>query len=281
MTFSDHIAACNTHDLRGFRPFVIDDAQVGWVRHAFAYRLAAFGMVFVVDKHSVRLAAALRTPEERTRAVDDVMRTLAAEGTIKSWRDEPYAVATRFGGSELMRIERAAVPYFGVRAYGVHLNGFVRRGDGLHLWIGKRAQDKPVAPGKLDNLVAGGQPAGLSLTQNLIKECEEEASIPEALARQAVSVGAISYLLEQPEGLKPDVLFCYDLEVPADFTPRNVDGEIAEFQLMPLGEVARLVRDTFEFKFNVSLVIIDFLIRHGAIAPEDPEYLELVRGLRS
>jgi hypothetical protein len=279
MAFSDHIAACNAHDLRGFWPFLIAEAQVGWVRHEFARRLGAFGAAFAVDADAVRLAAALRTPEERTRAVDEVMRALAADGTITGWRDEPYPVATRFGGPELMRIERAAVAHLGIRAYGVHMNGVVRRDDGLHLWIGRRAADKPVAPGKLDNLVAGGQPAGLSLMDNLVKECEEEASIPEALARQAVSVGAISYCLEQPAGLKPDVLFCYDLEVPTDFTPRNVDGEIAAFRLMPLAEVARLVRDTHEFKFNVNLVIIDFLIRHGAIPPEHPEYLELVKGL--
>ncbi len=281
MSFSDRIAECNVHDLRGFRPFFIDGVQVGRVRHEFAARLAAFGAVFVVDEGSVRLASALNTPEERTQAVDAAMRALAAEGTIKGWRDEPYPVATRFGGAELMRLERAAVPHLGVRSYGVHLNGFVRRDDGLHLWIGRRAKDKPVAPGKLDNLVAGGQPAGMSLSDNLRKECDEEASIPLSLARRATSVGAVTYCLEHPEGLKPDALFCYDLEVPADFTPRNRDGEIAEFQLMPLEEVARLVRDTDAFKFNVNLVIIDFLIRHGAIPPDHPEYLDLVRGLRS
>jgi hypothetical protein len=281
MTFSDRIAECNAHDLRGFRPFVIDDVQVGWVRHGFAARLAAFGTVFVVDEQAVRLASVLRTPDDRTRAVADVVRALADEGAITGWRDEAYPVATRFGRPELMRIERAAVAHFGVRAYGVHMNGVVRRGDGLHLWIGRRAKDKPVAPGKLDNLVAGGQPAGLSLIENLIKECEEEASIPAALARQAVSVSAVTYCLEHPEGLKPDVLFCYDLAVPEDFTPRNRDGEIAEFTLMPVDEVARLVRDTHEFKFNVNLVIVDFLIRHGAIPPEHLEFLDLVKRLRS
>ena len=29
-----------------------------------------------------------------------------------------------------------------------------------------------------------------------------------------------------PEGLKPDVLFCYDLELPGDFVPRPQDGEV-------------------------------------------------------
>jgi len=170
---------------------------------------------------------------------------------------------------------------FGVRAYGVHVNGVVRRPDGLHLWIGRRAPDKPVAPDKLDNMVAGGQPAHLGLMDNLVKEAAEEADIPADLARTARPVGAICYCLEDQWGLKPDVMFCYDLEVPADFTPRNTDGEISSFQLLPIAEVAARVKDGDEFKFNVNLVILDFLLRHGLLSPDDePDYVEIVKGLR-
>ena len=34
-------------------------------------------------------------------------------------------------------------------------------------------------------------------------------------------------------GVKPDQMFCYDLEVPEDFEPIPVDGEVESFQLMP------------------------------------------------
>ena len=40
------------------------------------------------------------------------------------------------------------------------------------------------------------------------------------------------------------------------------------------------IRDTGDFKFNVDLVIIDFAIRHGLIAPDDPDYQEICEGLR-
>jgi hypothetical protein len=40
------------------------------------------------------------------------------------------------------------------------------------------------------------------------------------------------------------------------------------------------VRDTDDFKFNVPLVILDFLVRHGWLRPEDPDYVEIVAGLR-
>jgi hypothetical protein len=76
------------------------------------------------------------------------------------------------------------------------------------------------------------------------------------------------------------VLYCYDLEVPADFVPRNTDGEVESFHLLPLDEVARLVAQTDEFKLNCNLVVIDFLIRHGWVDPSSPAYLPLALGLR-
>jgi len=51
-----------------------------------------------------------------------------------------------------------------------------------------------------DHIVAGGQPHGLSPTANIIKECEEEASIPLELARTLKPVGAVSYTTSRCEG---------------------------------------------------------------------------------
>ena len=82
------------------------------------------------------------------------------------------------------------------------------------------------------------------------------------------------------DGLKPDVQFCYDLELPDGFTPVNQDGEIAEFFLWPIAKVAEVVSETREFKFNCNLVIIDFLLRHGLIDPHHPDYLDIAKGLR-
>ena len=44
-----------------------------------------------------------------------------------------------------------------------------------------------------DHIVAGGQPHGITLMNNVIKECEEEASIPIELARLAKSTGELSH----------------------------------------------------------------------------------------
>jgi hypothetical protein len=277
--FLRHIAACNRAEPADYLPFLIDGATVGRVRRDIAHRLAEFPDLFAVGLREVALQPAFGDFAARAAALDDAVDRLVRIGLVAKKRNEAYPVAARFSDPPLARLDRGAVATFGVRAYGVHLNGFVRKPDGLHLWIGTRARDKLVAPGQLDNLVAGGQPIGLTLTENLVKECAEEADIPEALARQAHPVGAITYAMAVPEGLRADTLFVYDLALDADFVPRNTDGEIERFACMPVAAVAERVRTTDDFKFNVNLVIIDFLIRRGAIAPDHPEYLDIVAGL--
>jgi isopentenyldiphosphate isomerase len=280
VSFLDRIREANTHDLSGFLPFRVDTLPLGWVRPAFADKLAAFPDVFAVADDHVAFAPGLDSPAARTEAVGRTVAALAGDGVLPRLRGEPYRVGAAFTAPRAFLIDRAAVIAFGIRAYGLHVNGFVRDDGGLKMWIGRRSPDKPTYPGMLDNMVAGGQPAGLSLATNLVKEAAEEADIPEALARTAKPVGAISYCQEVTEGLKPDVQYCYDLEVPAEFVPRNTDGEIAEFYLWPIERVAECVRDTTDFKFNCNLVVIDFLIRHGLIPPDHPDYLDLVQGLR-
>ena len=116
----------------------------------------------------------------------------------------------------------------------------------------------------------------------MLKEAEEEAGIEAELAARAIPVGALSYAPEQAEGLRRDVLYLFDLELPAGYTPVNRDGEIAVFELWPIARVVERVRDTDDFKFNCALVVIDFLVRHGVLTPDDePDYLTAPRGLRA
>jgi hypothetical protein len=125
--------------------------------------------------------------------------------------------------------------------------------------------NKLLDPGKLDHIVAGGVPAGLDVVETLVKEAGEEAAIPPERAAAAVHAGVIGYAMERAEGLRRDWLHCYDLMLPADFTPEAVDGEVEAFELWPLPRVFETVRDTDDFKFNVNLVLIDLFIRHGVI----------------
>ena len=282
MTYLDHIKACNTCDIAGFRGFWVEGARVGWVRHALAERLADFHDTMTVTEDAVFLSPRFDSLESRTEAMTRVVDALVRDGNVPRLRGERYPVFPSWGDAPLLTLDRAAVVHFGVVAYGIHVNGFVRReGGGVSLWIGTRARDRSVAPGKLDNLIAGGQPAGLSLADNLVKEAFEEAAIGPELALSARPAGLITYRMETLAGVKVDCLFVYDLELPPGYTPHNTDGEVESFELLPWERVAEIVQNTDDFKFNCNLVIIDFLIRHGLIAPDHPDYIALAAGLRA
>ena len=168
-------------------------------------------------------------------------------------------------GPVLGTIDRGSLPALGIEAVGVHLNGLVEREDGLHMWVGRRAMDKKLDPGKLDHIVGGGVPAGLGPDETLVKEAGEEAGLPPALVAQAVHRRVIGYSMDRPEGLRRDRLHCYDLMLPGDFVPHPVDGEVTGFELWPIARVVEAVRDTDDFKFNVNLVLIDLFERLGLL----------------
>ena len=189
-----------------------------------------------------------------------MVAALVEQGIIAHHLDELYPVTGSDRDLHYASLDRGAAAYFGIRAYGQHVNGYVHDDAGLRMWIGRRAADRIRFPNKLDNVVAGGLPQNKSLAENLIKECHEEAGLSAALASSARAVGAVSYCRQTEIGLKPDTLYCYDLELPRTVVPNNTDGEVAEFKLLDIQQVIDLIQDTDEFKTNCALVIIDFVI---------------------
>jgi 8-oxo-dGTP pyrophosphatase MutT (NUDIX family) len=280
MSYLRHIHSCNPDITEPFLPWLIDGKTYGHVRPGFARQLKPYTKVFQVNGNSVELLPTLQGFAERSAALAEVAADLAQRGVVTSLMDEPYPVTASGRKDAVATIDRTVAAYFGLRSFGQHLNGYVRTAKGCFLWIGKRAQDRVFYPGALDNIVAGGLPYGLSLHDNLLKECWEEAGMSAELAQQAQPVGTVSYNRVTDRGLRPDVIYCYDIELPADFVPQNTDGEVESFSLMPIDEVAAIVRDTDRFKLNCNLVIIDFLLRHGFIAPHEEDYLALNTGLR-
>jgi 8-oxo-dGTP pyrophosphatase MutT (NUDIX family) len=270
--FARHIAACNNMGSPAGRiPFSILGAPVGLLPPELARWLAYRPQHFHFDAKGVSLAASLRGITRRDAALADAVKGMAREGYIKH-RDEPFDVRATADGPVLARLDRGAIPAFGVMAQGVHLNGLVRRADGLHLWLGRRSLTKAVAPGEWDNIVAGGTPAGLDATTTLVKEAEEEAGLPATLAAQARPVARLTYnMLEENGRLRRDILHVFDLDIPEDFTPTPHDDEVDHFKLWPAPRVLELVRDTDSVKFNVNLVLIDLFLREGLIDPEGAE----------
>jgi len=281
-----HITSCNNLNNALLEPLFAGKICIALMHSCMKTHLMNLPQSFGKTAEGWRFTESCNSATQRTEALSHLTSSLIASGDIPSARNEDYPVITEWGQPEIARIDRSAVVPLGIPAFGVHVNGYVRKHDGIHMWIGRRAQDKAVAPGKLDNMVAGGQPAGLSLLENVIKESQEEASLPPEISSQAKPCNMLRYGFTQIDGPavghKFDTLFCYDLELPEDVIPTPGDDECEGFSLIPLQQVLQIIAETDDFKFNVPLVILDFAIRHGILTPDNTaNYADLVNGLHT
>jgi 8-oxo-dGTP pyrophosphatase MutT (NUDIX family) len=260
-------------------PFYVREHPVGWLRPSFADQLRRWPHVFDVNPAFVTLRAKPDTVAGRTDALAEVTRELARDGVIRGWRDEAIRVSHHYAAPELLRIERAAARHFGMMSYGAHANGFTRANGLAQAWIARRSASKSIDPDKLDNLVGGRIAAGFTVDETVRKEAWEEASIPPALLEGAVCISAVRVEYSVPEGLHREILFVHDLWLPDDFKPVNQDGEVAEIRRLPLEDVVEHILQG-DFTLDAGTVMIDGLLRQGALLPEDPLYLELLRLLQ-
>ncbi|XP_055711662.1 uncharacterized protein LOC129806876 [Phlebotomus papatasi] len=270
---------------RSCRPFVVDGKQVGLIRQDVVKQLVKYPEVFSIKQLEaeeyagyIELNPAFRDYTERSRTVDKVLRELREMDVfvaLKGWRDEFYEVKTKH--LALLKMDRSATCLFGVRNYGVDINGYVKHPSrGLCIWLQQRSDTKQTWPGKWDNMVGGGLSVGYGIKETAIKEAAEEASIPEHLTRNLVSAGCVSFFFESERGLFPNTEFVFDLELPTDFVPSNSDGEVQAFELLPAKECYERLFSP-DFKTTSCPVVIDFLIRHGVITPEnEPNFTQVV-----
>ncbi len=188
------------------------------------------------------------------------------------------------GAKYPVRLERFAADLFGITARGAHLTVYTMTKDGMRIWVPRRSPSLFTYPGKLDTTVAGGVSAGETPMQNIIREAQEEASLPAELIQKGIRTTGlltyISYELEKPGGnescVVPDMIYVFDLEVALDVIPVPEDGEVKEFYLMSLQEIKEALA-TGEFKTNSAVVMLDFFIRHGIITPDNEKnYAEIV-----
>ncbi len=275
--------SCHWHALRAARtrtvprlPFLIDSQVVGSVAVAHLEALRRWPRWLGIDADGVALSAAA---PERDAALAEINHALHAEGLIRAWRDEPFVLPDPATGTALATMERAAARFWGTLTYGAHANGFVTAADGRpsHLWIAQRSPHKATDPGLFDNLIGGGVPAGQTPRQALVREGFEEAGLAPAQVAPAWPGAVLELWRDIPEGLQHEWLYSFDLELPAGVVPRNQDGEVAGFTLMPLDEAAALAAGR-EMTVDAAVVTIDFLQRHRRL--DEPEAARLLAALR-
>ena len=155
----------------------------------------------------------------------------------------PSTCAPTSDGPVLATLDRGAIPAFGVMAQGVHLNGLVRRADGLHVWVGVRATDKAVAPGQLDHVVAGGIPAGLgprnAWSRKRPRKPPCRRNSPPGRGRPAGFL-----LMRQRRGPAARRAACLRPGDPRGLHARPGDDEVERFELWPAPRLLEAVRDT-------------------------------------
>lgn len=229
---------------------------------------------------TVQLSPQLDTLEKRTAKLNEIALQWKSADQLDlnhGWRNEYYTIYDP-KHEPYFQLERAACPWFGVVMYGVHITGYVNtKEEGMKIWVPRRSYSKPTYPGKLDNTVAGGLGYPYGVLDTCYKECWEEAGLEESYTKdKLINVGVISYLYQfEGSTVQPEVEYIFDLDMSDGKIPHPVDNESMDFQLMSIPEVIEKLKND-EFKHNCSIVIIDFLIRHGFInASNEKNYTEI------
>lgn len=221
-----------------------------------------------------------------TKPLEEIVNTARAQETFKvlaGWRNELYPV---YGPHRrvVMDVERAASALLGIVTYGVHMTVYVNSSEGIKIWAPRRAKTKQTYGGMMDNTVAGGISTGEKPFECLVREAEEEASLPEDIVRKGTKAcGTVTYFHIRDTraggeaGLcQPECQFVYDLEVSDSVIPKPGDNEAEDFRLLTVAEVQKAMADG-EFKPNCALVLLDFFVRHGILTVENEEnYIEIV-----
>ena len=207
---------------------------------------------------------------------------------LRGWRDELYPVVGHESQNKYgISMERVGCALFGLITYGVHMTAYVETADGLKIWVPQRSRGKQTYGGMLDNSVAGGLAIGEKPFDCLIREADEEASLPEDLIRARVKpAGTVTYftIRDKMAGgetglLQPECQYVYDMELPEGVQPKPNDSEVECFYLWSLAEVKDVLAKG-EFKPNCALVLLDFFVRRGILVPEnEPNYIEIISRL--
>ena len=222
----------------------------------------------LVDDQGAPRALVLRLPAAvRDARLAQVHARLRERGLILAWRDEPYPLRDRDGGEHGV-IERAASRFWGTLTLGGHCNGYVADASGrpTHLWIARRSATKSVDPGRLDNMIGCGVALGQTPREAVVREGWEEAGLVPAQMAGLVDGGLLDLECDIPEGRQHERLHVFDLQLPRELVPRNVDGEVAEHRLMTVEEALQRTA-AGELTTDASLATLDFAVRHRLIEP--------------
>lgn len=230
------------------------------------------------EVHLLRRSGVADWQEQCELAIDELLDIARAQGVFPALgkkRDEKYRI---LGANFTIGIERSASSLFGIVGLGVHMQVYTVVGGRLKFWVPQRNLNKSTYPGMLDNTVAGGVARDEVPFECLVREAAEEAALEEDMVRrEARSVGSVTWfnISDEKAGgelglMNPGLVYMYEMEVSEELVFKPVDGDVHAFVLMEADEVM-VALNKQRFKPVCALVMLDFLIRHGALTTEDLE----------
>lgn len=239
--------------LGGSRPLTVAGKVAGWITAKATAHLNGLPGIRIEDE-AVHITAAARQRKSLNVVLADVAIVLRDAGCLRTWRDELLDVIGE--GRRLAVIERAAVRPLGLLTKAVHLNAWSPDGK---LWIARRALSKSTDPGMWDTLVGGLAGAGENLDVSLLRESNEEAGLVAADVQDRSPLRIILRMHRRlPEGYQVEDVLVSDCVLNDTVTPRNLDGEVSDIQLVGLDELWAMVA-AGEFTREAELVILEGL----------------------
>ncbi|KAK0732531.1 NUDIX hydrolase domain-like protein [Apiosordaria backusii] len=258
---------------------------VGWIVPCTAINMP-WTSKFRVDHQSKTIDIPYAEGEDyESRAITEQLIVARSQGLLslsKKLEEELYRV---LGINRTVRVPRGGSALFGIQTFGIQMTGYVlseKTGE-MKIWVPKRSATRMQWPGMMDNTVGGGANFDEEHFDCMVREAEEEASLPREFMREnAKVVGTISYFhvrdAKAPGGLgfvDRSLQFIYDVELPSHIVPKPLDDEVEEFYLWTIDQTVEAIKQG-KFKSNAAATLIDFLFRHGFISPKLEPELETV-----
>ncbi len=259
---------------------MVDGQRVGWVADDFAARLLAFPSLFTLSQQALKIHSSVVSSDTRCRAFAEVLGELRCQGLVPGWRDELYPVVADYHSQPLFAIERAAAYLFGLRTFGVHLLGYIGAGLDMRLWVARRSESKQTGPGQKDALVGGGLAYGQAPFETMIREAWEEAGLNRSVVENAHGVGEVRFIHQDENGIDQGLDYQFEIQLDEEITPQNQDGEVAGFELLPVGQVMDEIAEGTGYFYDANLAFIAFFVRHGLVSADDPDLPALKAALK-
>jgi len=186
------------------------------------------------------------SPTERSGMLQHALEQCHVRGLVHGWRNEAFAfwhhecfVPPDDGHPPLLAVERAGFRFLGMRSHAVHINGFTPDG---RLWCGRRSLTKATDPDMLDNVTAGGLPAGESPLACALRELQEEAGAVLEHTRSLHDAGLVRTARLDTGGWHDETLLVYNWDCPNGWEPANRDGEVSGFLCLSASEALERVQ---------------------------------------